>query len=351
MSTPTLLQRLAAPGQSSRPRHNLADDVRNDNGVGLTYVEFTEAVVAGDAVTGTLLEQDNEGHANNIADAKVYQTTTATPFTVEVRNVKSGLITTAAVPRIGSVIHVHDDTGEEQFAITGNPQTTKILTIADIQNGGAGWVTALDIAVAFDTDVRFITPGLVRKADSDLATYAALPIMGFAQRAYAAGDFGWVVNEGLCIAKVLSTPAIGSPLVKSATAGSVRMARMYGSETKDFDSIADQADDIEEVTVTGAIVGDMCQIGLSTISTLSLVASAQVSSAGTVQVVLSNNSGGAIDAASGTLAVGVTAMQSFTNPDCGVVVSAASTSGDLCLIYAMCGQMVGAQMPFVVKDA
>jgi hypothetical protein len=351
MSTPILQQRLGAPGQSSLPKHVLGDVVQSDNGNLLRYVEFAEAVVAGDAVCGTLLQSTSQFHANNIADEQSLTLTASTPFTVEVRNPKTGLITTAAVPRTASIVHIADGTGDQQFAIVDGVSSTSKILISDIQNGGGGWASALDLATTGDNDINYISLGLARKADSDLATHGVLPVLGFVQRAYASGDYGWIVADGTCMAKVLSTPAIGSPLVKSATAGSVRMARMYGSDTVDLANIADQASLLEEVTVTGAIVGDLCQTAHSIMAANEVAVTASVSAAATVQVIFTNNSGGAVNLGSGDVNVGVTAMQSFSNPDCGVVLSANEDAGQLALIGANCAYIRGAQMPLVYKDA
>jgi hypothetical protein len=81
-------------------------------------------------------------------------------------------------------------------------------------------------------------------------------------------------------------------------------AYMYGSETKDWGSISDGDEAAEEVTVTGAALGDFVVASMSIdVTDLSLTAS--VTAADTVTVVLGNWTGGAIDLGSGTLAVKV----------------------------------------------
>jgi len=352
MSNAILQQRLSAPGQSSFPKHVPGDLVRPATGHMLRYVEFAEAVVAGDAVCGTLLETLNEFHANNIADAQTLTTTTATAFTVEVRNVKTGLITTQAVPRTGSIIHVLDGTGDQQFAIVDGVKSTKILAISDIQNGGAGWASALDIVTAGDSDIRYLSMGLCRKAGTGVATHGTLPILGFAQRDYASGDFGWIVADGFCMAKMLEGNgdiSIGKGAVKSATAGSIRPMYYFASETKNWDELADADSDIEEVTCTGALAGDYAQVNMSTIGVNELGISAHVSDDNDVQVVLSNNSGGALDLDSGTLAVMVTAAQRATDVECATILST-TTTGQLAGILAKCGYMGGSQAPLIYKD-
>jgi len=79
---------------------------------------------------------------------------------------------------------------------------------------------------------------------------------------------------------------------------------LTGSETKDFGSIADGNEEAEEVTVTGAALGDFAVASMS-IDVTDLVVTAEVTASNTVTVVLLNNTGGAIDLGSGTLTVRV----------------------------------------------
>ena len=77
---------------------------------------------------------------------------------------------------------------------------------------------------------------------------------------------------------------------------------LAGSETKDFGSIDDGNEEAEEVTVTGAALGDIALVSLST-DIIDLHINADVTAADTVTCVLSNTSGGALDVGSGTLRV------------------------------------------------
>jgi hypothetical protein len=79
---------------------------------------------------------------------------------------------------------------------------------------------------------------------------------------------------------------------------------MAGSETKDWGSIADGDEAAEEVTVTGAALGDFAVASMS-IDVTDLIITASVTAADTVTVMLSNNTGGSIDLGSGTLYVRV----------------------------------------------
>lgn len=73
-------------------------------------------------------------------------------------------------------------------------------------------------------------------------------------------------------------------------------------ETKDWGSIADGDEAAQEVTVTGAQLGDFAMASMS-IDISDLMLTAAVTAANTVTCVLANNTGGAVDLDSGTLYV------------------------------------------------
>ena len=74
------------------------------------------------------------------------------------------------------------------------------------------------------------------------------------------------------------------------------------SETKDWGSVSDGDEAAEEVTVTGAQLGDFALASMS-IDTTDITLTATVTAADTVTVILANNTGGSIDLGSGTLYV------------------------------------------------
>ncbi len=77
-----------------------------------------------------------------------------------------------------------------------------------------------------------------------------------------------------------------------------------GSETYDAGSIADGDEEVGEVTVTGAALGDFVLASFS-LDVADLAITAAVTAANTVTYQLLNNTGGAIDLASGTVRVRV----------------------------------------------
>lgn len=80
---------------------------------------------------------------------------------------------------------------------------------------------------------------------------------------------------------------------------------LFGSDTWDPGSIAAGAEEVKEITVTGAALGDFVNVSFS-LDVEDLTLTAQVTAADTVTVQLSNNTGGAIDLAEGTVYVKVT---------------------------------------------
>lgn len=77
-----------------------------------------------------------------------------------------------------------------------------------------------------------------------------------------------------------------------------------GSATWDAGSIADGDEEVKEVTVTGAAIGDFVLASLG-VDVVDLAVAAQVTATNTVTVSLLNNTGGAIDLASTTVYVRV----------------------------------------------
>jgi hypothetical protein len=81
-------------------------------------------------------------------------------------------------------------------------------------------------------------------------------------------------------------------------------AYLQGSETKDWGSIADGNEATEDLTVTGAALGDYAVATMS-IDVTDLTITASVTASNVATVVLGNFTGGAIDLGSGTLTVKV----------------------------------------------
>ena len=84
----------------------------------------------------------------------------------------------------------------------------------------------------------------------------------------------------------------------------VALRGLDGSETYDAGSIADGDEEVGEVTVTGAALGDFVLASFS-LDVADLAITAAVTAANTVTYQLLNNTGGAIDLASGTVRVRV----------------------------------------------
>lgn len=79
---------------------------------------------------------------------------------------------------------------------------------------------------------------------------------------------------------------------------------LNASETYDAGSIADGDEEVGEITVTGAALGDFVLVSLS-LDVADLAITGAVTAANTVTYQLLNNTGGAIDLASATVYVRV----------------------------------------------
>lgn len=79
---------------------------------------------------------------------------------------------------------------------------------------------------------------------------------------------------------------------------------LSGSKTWNAGSIADGDEEVTDITVTGAALGDFVLVS-SSLDVVDLALVGQVTAADTVTVQLLNNTGGAIDLASGTVYVRV----------------------------------------------
>lgn len=77
---------------------------------------------------------------------------------------------------------------------------------------------------------------------------------------------------------------------------------LQGSETKDWGSLADGVGASEDVTVSGAAMGDFCSASMS-VDVVDITVSCDVTAASVATVRLQNESTATVDLASGTLRV------------------------------------------------
>lgn len=92
----------------------------------------------------------------------------------------------------------------------------------------------------------------------------------------------------------------------------VGSAELVGSATFNAANLADGAGETTTVTVTGAALGDFVTAVSHSLDLQGITVTAYVSAADTVSVRLQNESGGAVDLASGTLRVRVSSAGTFT---------------------------------------
>lgn len=110
------------------------------------------------------------------------------------------------------------------------------------------------------------------------------------------------------VLKISKGVTIESGGLTLGTSGSAVTATYLGSETKDFGSLADAAEVSEDVTVTGAALGDFAIASMG-VDIVDLNVTAAVTAANTATVRLENQTGGAVDLASTTLRVLVFSVQ------------------------------------------
>jgi hypothetical protein len=111
------------------------------------------------------------------------------------------------------------------------------------------------------------------------------------------------LNIGTSAAITVTSPAGGSLTGTQIGIHTVAVGQTAWTETFDAGSIAAGSYEAEEVTVPGAAVGDFVLVSLSSIGTEDLMISGNVSAADTVQCILFNPTGAAVDLGSGTLSV------------------------------------------------
>jgi len=101
---------------------------------------------------------------------------------------------------------------------------------------------------------------------------------------------------------------------------------LRATETKDWGSIADGDEEAEDITVTGAELGDFARASFS-LDVQDLELSAQVTAANTVTVTLSNNTGGGIDLGSGTITVHVDERMQLQYKNPNIMITGTNADG------------------------
>ena len=89
---------------------------------------------------------------------------------------------------------------------------------------------------------------------------------------------------------------------------------LVGSINWNAGSVSDEAEAVQEITVTGAALGDYCEV-TSSLDVIDLELSAQVTAANTVTVSLSNLTSGSLDIGSPDIYVRVTSRSGMGQAD------------------------------------
>ena len=253
-------------------------------------------------------------------------TSSGSTFVVEVKD-RDGNVTTVGRPLRGTILHVAGGTGKQQYARVTNVLTTTKLGVQVIGREGSTYGGSWGTALAATDVVRLIEPYF---APYDISSHDLPPIGYCLPDTIEAESWGFFGNKGIfrCIPNSVSE---GTPMIVGTTAGQIEPAIMYGSETWDPDSTATDLEDSEEVTVTGAALGDFASASFS-LDITDMELTAAVTAANTVTVVLSNATNGTVDLASGTILVRVDARTALTRHAAGTLISAPQTAAESGLI-------------------
>ena len=187
------------------------------------------------------------------------------------------------------------------------PPTCQILCAAEVPN-----ISCNTAYMWSDLESDFTVPGLTGTAD--------IAVCNSAQ--WAVGAYVWIRGAG--IFEISARPTATSiRVINNGDLGNVAPASVIGSgaavlhiappekvrwledtATWNPGSIPDGDEEVKEVTVTGAVLGDFVIASFS-LDVADLTLTACVTAADTVTAQLCNNTGGAIDLASGTIRVRV----------------------------------------------
>jgi len=302
------------------PAHALGARAEDHIGRVLTYGRALSACTVGQIVTPNLYATLTTGITAALSTSTF--TSSGSSFTVRVEDV-SGKITTWERPARGTILHVAGGTGKQQFARVTDVLTTTKLGVQVIGATDGKWPTALGGSDV----VRLIEP-LYQPYDIDNHT---LPPVGYTMASTAAaGDFFWSGSEGVFQCKT-SSLVEGTPMIVGATAGQIEPGLLWGSETWDVGSIDDGNELTNDVTVTGAALGDFATASLS-LDSLDLTLTAEVTAANTVTAVLGNFTGAGVDVLTPDLLVRVDKKVAAGIHDAGTLISAPQTANELGLI-------------------
>lgn len=182
--------------------------------------------------------------------------------------------------------------------VTGTFTTNKTMTLADVSecsNAGfwtftgtsnANLTVPLFASEAFEAGTTF---SINNQSIDDVITVVFTSGITGGGQSFAtipAGETGLLYNRGTNVWDLLGTKT--------------QLANPVGSATLNFASIAANGVASLAVTVTGAVVGDICSIGVPAASmTSGLIYTSYVSATNTVTVQCHNSTGAAIDPASG----------------------------------------------------
>ena len=243
--------------------------------------------------------------------------TTSPSYAIEIVKNTSGaerirLINSSSGTTAQGLFDISNGTSAAQFGIVGTGFTTSgLLTAGTVYlqaNGGAG-TTRLVLQSTSTNPIlfginsaetwRISSTGLLSNTGADGTAYLTLKA-GTASANSAPLKFTSGTNLTTAVAGAVEYDGTSLYFSPSTTRKIVTLS-LAGSATLDFGSIAAAGNASLTITVTGAAVGDVVDLGVPNGSmTAGLVFTAWVSATNTVSVQCYNSTAGAIDPASGT---------------------------------------------------
>lgn len=260
------------------------NDIIQNNWIRATYKGIYAERCPGIRILGNTFSPANDGTSNKFEQIELYHTLTTEPFSTTIEN------------------NVFEEVGGQGTAYNikiGGSNSTRLFTNLNICKNNFGWRDAAASAVTVDVDILItsctiknsIIEGNLHNAPSNVTRTAGLAATGtIVQSNNRIGKNGFVTNGGTITANYT---------------GVITESTLTGTATYDPSSLTDGSSITTNVTVTGALLGDLAIASFS-LNTSGVDITAWVSASNTVSVKFSNRTGSTVDLASGTLKAVVT---------------------------------------------
>lgn len=254
-------------------------------------------------------------------------TSSGSTFVVEVKD-RDGNVTTVGRPLRGTILHVAGGTGKQQYARVTNVLTTTKLGVQVIGREGSTYGGSWGTALAATDVVRLIEPYF---APYDISSHDLPPIGYCLPDTIEAESWGFFGNKGIfrCLPNSVSE---GTEMIVGTTAGQIEPAVMFGSASWTPGTIADGDEVSQDITVTGAALGDFATVAFS-LDVADGTLTGDVVAANTVAAQIGNFTGAnLVLTVAGTVYAKVDARTALTRHAAGTLISAPQTAAESGLV-------------------